>query len=287
VGNPPFIGGKDLRSRLGDVYAEALWAAHPTVGGSTDFVMHWWDHAARLLTQTGTALKRFGLVTTNSITQVFQRRVVAQRMSAQPPVSIVMAIPDHPWTKATTDAAAVRISMTVGERGRKPGILREVAREGALDTDAPIVSLREANGFVNPDLTIGADVTTVTPLKSAEGVCSPGVKLHGAGFIISLSDAEILGLGKRQDIERHIRLYRNGRDLTSRPRDVMVIDLFGLDARQVRTRFPELYQHLAQTVKSNAKCNSIGPQRRMPKSMRRSGGGLVGLVPTFVRHSPV
>lgn len=28
VGNPPFIGGKDIRSRLGDGYAEALWAAH-------------------------------------------------------------------------------------------------------------------------------------------------------------------------------------------------------------------------------------------------------------------
>jgi hypothetical protein len=32
VGNPPFIGGKDIRGRLGDAYAEALWVAHPRLG---------------------------------------------------------------------------------------------------------------------------------------------------------------------------------------------------------------------------------------------------------------
>ena len=58
-----------------------------------------------------------------------------------------------------------------------------------------------------------------------------------------------LGLGTRQGLEQHIRDYRNGRDLTSRPRGVMVIDLFGLSAEQVRARFPEVYQHLLATVK--------------------------------------
>ena len=46
VGNPPFIGGKDLRGRLGEDYAEALWAAHPHMNESADFVMYWWDRAA-------------------------------------------------------------------------------------------------------------------------------------------------------------------------------------------------------------------------------------------------
>ena len=76
VGNPPFIGGKDLRERLGGAYAEALWAANPRVPKSADFVMHWWDRAADILTRPGTRLRRFGFVTTNSITQVFCRRVI-------------------------------------------------------------------------------------------------------------------------------------------------------------------------------------------------------------------
>ena len=83
VGNPPFVGGKDIRGRLGDDYAKALWAAHPHMNESADFVMYWWDRAAELLTRKGTRLKRFGLVTTNSLTQVFQRRVMERHFSAK------------------------------------------------------------------------------------------------------------------------------------------------------------------------------------------------------------
>jgi len=46
VGNPPFIGGKDMRAELGDGYAEACWKARPHVPGGSDFVMHFWDEAA-------------------------------------------------------------------------------------------------------------------------------------------------------------------------------------------------------------------------------------------------
>ena len=47
VGNPPFIGGKDMRAELGDGYAEACWKARPKIPGGADFVMHFWDEAAR------------------------------------------------------------------------------------------------------------------------------------------------------------------------------------------------------------------------------------------------
>ena len=60
VGNPPFIGGKDVRSRLGDAYATALWKANPGVNKSADFVMYWWDRAAAQLARKGSRLKRFG-----------------------------------------------------------------------------------------------------------------------------------------------------------------------------------------------------------------------------------
>ncbi len=96
--------------------------------------MCWWDHAAELLTRRDTVLRRFGLVTTNSISQVFQRRVMVRHLLAKTPISLVMAIPDHPWTKATRDAAAVRIAMSVGEAGSKEGVLRDVVRESRLDS---------------------------------------------------------------------------------------------------------------------------------------------------------
>ncbi|MGH6838221.1 MAG: class I SAM-dependent DNA methyltransferase [Methylocella sp.] len=249
VGNPPFIGGKDIRGRLGEDYAKALWAAHPHINESADYVMYWWDFAAGLLTRKGTQLKRFGLVTTNTLSQVFQRRVMERHLGGKKPVSLVMAIPDHPWTKATKDPAAVRIAMTVAEAGTHEGRLLEVTKEEGLDTDAPNVELRETRGKINSDLTVGVDVTKATALQANAFICSPGVKLHGDGFIVTPAEAEHLGLGRRPGLEERIRLYRNGRDLTGTPRGVMVIDLFGLEAEEVRGRFPEVYQHVLESVK--------------------------------------
>jgi hypothetical protein len=247
VGNPPFIGGKDIRARVRS--AEALWSAHPHMNESADFVMYWWDRAAELLTRKGTVLRRFGLVTTNSISQVFQRRVTEKYLKAKKPISLVMAIPDHPWTKATQDAAAVRIAMTVAEAGSKEGILLAVLKEAELDTDTPVIELYQKLGEINSDLSLGVNISKCFPLIANEGLSSRGMSLHGSGFIITKDEAEHLGLGKHQDLEKHIREYRNGRDLTSRSRGVMIIDLFGLRSDDVRTRYPEVYQHLLGAVK--------------------------------------
>lgn len=261
VGNPPFIGGKDLRSRLGDAETEALWAAHPHMNDSADFVMYWWDHAAALLTRKGTRLRRFGLVTTNSISQVFQRRVMERYLKAKRPISLVMAIPDHPWSKASPDAAAVRIAMTIAEAGTRDGDLREVVREADLNTDTPIIELSDRRGRIHSDLSIGADVTSAGGLLANEGICSPGVKLHGAGFIVKPVEAEHLGLGRRRGLETHVRPYRNGRDLMARPRGAMVIDLFGMTAEQVRSSYPEVYQHLLTAVKPERDKNNRATYR--------------------------
>ena len=69
-----------MRDRLGDSYVEALRAVHKDMNDSADFVMYWWDRAAELLTRKDTRLKRFGFVTTNSITQTYQRKVVDRHL---------------------------------------------------------------------------------------------------------------------------------------------------------------------------------------------------------------
>jgi hypothetical protein len=256
VGNPPFIGGKDLRDRLGTDYAEALWKANARVPKSADFVMQWWDRAAHTLVAKDSPLIRFGFVTTNSITQEFSRRVISNYVGAnENRLSLVMAIPDHPWTKATKDAAAVRIAMTVAERGEHEGELREVTKEIGLNTDEPKIELARTHVRINPDLSAGADVNSVAPLKANEGVASPGVKLHGAGFIISPQKARDLGLGSREGLDHHIRPYVNGRDLLQHSRGAMVIDLQGLTEQEVRQRFPEVYQHVLLTVKPERDSN--------------------------------
>ncbi len=249
VGNPPFIGASSLRSRLGDGYAEALWAAHKAMNESADFVMYWWDHAAELLTKRGTALKRFGLVTTNSISQVFQRKVMERHLKAKKPVSLVMAIPDHPWTKASRDSAAVRIAMTVAEAGKREGVLREVVREEGLETDAPIIELTGRMGRINSDLTVGADISSAVALAANSGICHDGVKLHGRGFLIPQSVASDFA-GRDSKILDHIREYRNGRDIAHRSRGLFVLDFFGLTEEQLRFCYPYAYQFLYLSVKA-------------------------------------
>jgi hypothetical protein len=249
VGNPPFIGAKLMRQNLSDLYCASLWKAYSHVNESADLVMYWWDRAAEILTNKGTSIRRFGFVTTNSITQEFSRRVIKKRMDSKPHLSIVKAIPDHPWTKASTDAAAVRIAMTVVAPGEQEGVLYQVIRETALDTDEPELEMTEHIGKVNSNLSVGVDVTSTKQLLANGGLCSPGVKLHGAGFIITYKEAEQLGIGKRANIEKYIRSYRHGRDLMTIPRGLLVIDLFGLSSDEVRTFFPEVYQYLLTAVK--------------------------------------
>ena len=253
VGNPPFIGGKDMRARLGDGYAEACWQARKKVPGGADFVMHFWDEAAaRLLRKPEKGqtnpLRRFGFITTNSVTQTFSRRVIERHMGAKEPLALAYAVPDHPWLKAA-DKAAVRIAMTVATRGGDEGRLAAVERESGLNTDTPVVELRERTGRIAGNLKIGADIASVRPLLANALISSPGVKLHGAGFIVTPRQAEALGLGTTPGLEKHILPYRNGQDLARHPRGVMVIDLYSLAADEVRERFPKVYQHVLDRVK--------------------------------------
>jgi hypothetical protein len=255
VGNPPFIGGKDIRAELGDGYAAALRKVCNEVPESADFVMYWWQQAAELA-RTG-KIRRFGFVTTNSITQVFDRAVVAQNLNApKNRLSLIFAIPDHPWLKylspeetAATRVAAVRIAMTVGERGEHQGHLYRVVSEGDTGTEGTAVVLEERTGRIFADLRIGVDVAGASALKANSDLCCRGVVLHGAGFIVSPGQAAALGLGRIKGLEQHIRPYLNGRDLTGRSRNKMVIDLFGLSIEEVRRRFPEVYQWVHDRVK--------------------------------------
>ena len=54
------------------------------------------------------------------------------------------------------------------------------------------------------------------------------------------------------------------------PRGVMVIDLFGLQADEVRKRFPEVYQHILETVKESKdkEGKSEWPRRNNRESYR-------------------
>ena len=66
MGNPPFLGGKKMRSELGDDYTEALRKVFAgRVPGGADLVTYWFEKARAQIEIHG--LNAAGLVTTNSI----------------------------------------------------------------------------------------------------------------------------------------------------------------------------------------------------------------------------
>jgi len=252
VGNPPFIGGKDMRAELGDGYAEACWKVRPQVPGGADFVMHFWDEAATRLTRKGAKgkpnpLRRFGFITTNSITQTFSRRVVERHLAAKEPLSLVFAVPNHPWMKAA-DKAAVRIAMTVAQKGEHEGVLAEVVSEEGLNTDTPLVSTRKKEGKILARLELGVDIHRSSLLISNELLAVRGVGLVGSGFVICSSEAK----GLKNQLEQGsllIRPYFNGRDIMQRPRDVWVMDLQPLSEGELKSNYPKLYQIAVERVR--------------------------------------
>ncbi|WP_138993388.1 DNA methyltransferase [Larkinella sp. C7] len=249
VGNPPFIGNKKLLETLGEGYVSALRKAYKNlVPDSVDYVVYWWRNAAEKTKKGETT--SFGFITTNSITQAFNRKVTETYvMDLRNPLFISFAIPDHPWVD-NFDGAAVRVAMTVFKSGAEIGKLLKVVKETVVgDEEAHDVELLEQDALINADLTTGANVSDVKVLKANSGICFMGVKLVGEGFIVNADKAKELGYDLNPALSVHIKPYRNGKDLTSQPRGVYVIDLFGLDERTVREQFPDVYQHLFTTVK--------------------------------------
>lgn len=247
VGNPPFIGGWKIRQALGDGYLEALWSTYPQMPQKADFVMYWWNFAAELLHEN--RITRFGFITTNSLTQVFQRRVVEGHLEHKQPVSLAYAIPDHPWVDSA-DGAAVRIAMTVAESGTKPGLLNRVVSEADGQGEGREVILSSTVGKLHADLKIGADVAGARPLVANAGVVSPGVQLYGAGFILDANEAAAFNAAAPSSEARAIiKPYLNGRDFMAKPRGAFVIDFFGYERDEAARLFPAAYQRVLDRVK--------------------------------------
>ncbi len=258
IGNPPFIGNWRMRLALGDGYTEALRRVYPEVPETADFVLYWWEKAATLVSQG--AADRAGLITTNSITQPFARRVIQRHLEGTKPISLVFAVPDHPWVDSS-GSADVRIAMTVTQAGKHDGTVCTIVRETTDADGEAILDIATRCGVVHADLKVGPDVVNTSALQSNSGLVCPGMKLHGAGFIVTREEATRLGLGALPRLAVHIRPYLNGRDLAARSRELYVIDLFGLSENEVMNLFPDVYQWIRERVKPERDANNRAAYR--------------------------
>ena len=281
VGNPPYLGKSKKRAVLGDGYVDALQTAYPEVPPAADYVMCWWDRAARLVASRQAC--QAGLITTNSIVQR-QNRGVVQRLQNNG-AHVVWAVRDHPWVDEV-DGAAVRVAMTVIAGGGPQALLIGVDDEGNV--------IRVQKGArLNSDLTLGIDVasTAATALLANAGLATVGFKLYGDGFVLDRSEAQAL-IDAESRHKLAIRPLMIGRDLAQRPRGDYVID-FGTRSEDEARGFPVLFDLVRSRVKPHRDANPNKDIRarwwqhgHLRAQLRDAVGGLGRLIatPETARH---
>lgn len=252
VGNPPFIGNKRMKHRLGEDYVAALRGVYRLVPGSVDYVMYWWFRSSKRLKENG--IRSFGLITTNSIVQPLNRPGLDYLIEQEPRCSLVFAVPDHPWVDVER-GAQVRVAMLAAQKGPIDGKLVEIVTGKVKRGNAPVLGYKETNGHINVRLRIGVDTTKALALLANKSISQQGIILVGEGFRLSPTERVAL-IGNDPKYGKIIRPYQIGNDLTDRPEERFVIDVNDFDEEDVRSKYPRVYQILLDRVKPERDTNN-------------------------------
>ncbi len=252
VGNPPFIGNKRMRLALGDGYVAALRDAWPDVPGSADFVMYWWHGSGDAINRKST--KRFGFVTTNSITQTLNRIVIDHFLKQSSEAMIAFAVADHPWIDSA-DGADVRIAMTVCTQGNSPGQLDVVLDEETPEIAGKQMGRYSRTGLITSRLRVGADVNSCVDLKANERIAFQGPIPVGEGFRINADDLAQYRIDA-ENLPPVVWRYVIGRDLMQTNQPKYIIDFFGLTEATARSSYPVLFQKVLTDVKPHRDQNN-------------------------------
>jgi len=253
VGNPPFLGGKLLRTGLSDEYVDALFRQYDgRVPAEADLVCYWFDKAQQAV-EAG-AVKRAGLLATQGIRGGANRRVL-QRIKETG--DIFMAWSDHPWV---LEGAAVHISIVGFDDGS------ETERE--LDGQpAPAI---------NANLTAGVDLTAAKRLGENLGIAFMG-DTKGGPFDISGGLAQEMLASPNphgKSNEGVLRPWVNGRDITDRSRGMWIIDFVDLSLDQAvlyETPFEYVDAHVRpQRERSRSTISSWWLHERPRPDMRQA-----------------
>lgn len=228
--------------------------------------MYWWEKAALAArafdTKTKKGTKRFGLITTNSIKQSFNRTITSRHLGdTEKPLSLLFAIPDHPWIDAS-DGAAVRIAMSVGARGQHKGRLLQVVQEqeSKNKTEGVDCIFDISNGVISPDFRIGTNLLSATALVSNNGLCSVGYQFNGQGFLLEPVEAEELS-NKNPASKLILKPWLGGRGIQKRQDPKVAIDACNLSLEELRIDHPAVFQHLSNTVLPERRENKIKSRR--------------------------
>ena len=229
IGNPPFLGNKKMRAELGRKYVDDLRRLYEDrVPGGVDLVCYWFEKARAMIEQR--LIQRAGLLATQGIRGGANRKVLERiKLTGD----IFWAQSDRDWI---LDGATVHVSMVGFDAGQE--------RMRLLDDD-PVVT-------INADLTSEADLTVAVPLIENANMAFQGTIKSGS-FDISQALAQQMLLASGNSNKRSnrdvIRPWINGMDITSRPRNMWIID-FGVDTPfELASQYEAPFEYVKRFVK--------------------------------------
>ncbi|MGJ3232464.1 MAG: class I SAM-dependent DNA methyltransferase [Oceanicaulis sp.] len=258
VGNPPFLGGKLLRSYLGDNYVDRLFGLYrDRVRPEADLVTYWIAKGGAAIGAMRAA--RVGFVTTNSIRGGANREVVKEALKTS---RLFFAWDDEPWV---VDGAAVRVSMVGLEPadGKNPAMLDGEAVETILSDLTPS----------SPDR---IDLTNAVRMDANKGFAFQGpVKVgqfnidgeHARGLLKAPTNPN--GLTN----EAVLRPWSNGMDIVRRPSGQWIIE-FGDMEEGDAALFELPFEYVRQEIRPVRIENRDWQRRTYWWRLGRSGGAL-------------
>jgi hypothetical protein len=194
VGNPPFIGGRRIRSTLGGDYLNYLTCSlFSGSSGNADLCAFFFRRVHQLLREHGS----FGLLATNTISQGDTRSSGLERLE-QSGCTIIRAVQSRPWP----GAANLEIAHVWGRRGPWGGacFLDDTPSDG-------ITSFLAQRGSVSG---------TPFRLKANDAKSFQGTIVLGMGFVLEPDDAQRL-IDRNPRNKDVLFPFLNGEDLNSRP----------------------------------------------------------------------
>ncbi|MFP4006921.1 MAG: class I SAM-dependent DNA methyltransferase [Spirulinaceae cyanobacterium] len=225
IGNPPFLGGKNIRTELGNKYAKKVYKQFSDVKDSVDFCCYWFRLAHDKLPENG----RAGLVATNSIAQG-RSRAASLDYITQNGGYIYDVISSQPWS----GEAAVHVS---------------IVNWSKTEPETCYLNNREVER-INSSLTDKIDVSAAVRLKANQNICFQGVVPVGEGFIVTEEQvtAWIDADAKNQEV---LKLFSMGANLARNPQgkpDRWIIDFNDMDLETAQQYYLP-FEHIKATVK--------------------------------------
>jgi SAM-dependent methyltransferase len=231
IGNPPFLGGKNMRLNLSDDYVNRVFARFSEVKDSVDFCSYWFRLTHNQLDEKG----RAGLVGTNSISQG-KSRVAALDYITHNGGHIHEAISTQPWS----GEANVHVSIVNWSK------IEPVSYY--LDNH-PVSQ-------INSSLKATVDVSKAVRLLANKNISFQGVIPVGKGFYIKSEQAEkwIENDLKNKEV---LKLSSSASDLTDNPQGKpsrWIIDFNNMSLEDA-SEYKLPFEHIKVNVKPEREIN--------------------------------